>query len=242
MQIKIKLPVNTDIKIKPGTQVDFNDSIYQQDSADLATINYTDILKINAEDIFRYTDKFVGQSISSGEIIAHKKTLFKTNKVISQHQGIIERIDHLEGLIFIRPATAKTNEIKSFFQGKIISYDKKDLILTLEINSSITGIELLAPTDNGGGEFNIILDENRFFTLREDVINNKIVITDNITVNLATKLSALGASGIIYTEGSVPKNISSWQLINKDDIEKISRSKVKYVIISAFEKKLFLYN
>ena len=36
------------------------------------------------EDIFRYTDKFIGQSISSGEIIAHKKTLFKTNKVIKK--------------------------------------------------------------------------------------------------------------------------------------------------------------
>ena len=242
MQIKIKIPDNATLIVKPNSQVDFGMPLYDaDDEKDLVNINYTDVLRINPRDIFQYTDKFVGQGIDEGEVIAHKKSLFGSKKLVSQHQGTIERIDHLEGLIYIKTKQSIQSQINSFFKGKIVDYDKKTRILTIEIEGQDNSFDITQSNNDGGGGYDIILDENRFFTIREDAINNKIIVTDNITINLSTKLSALGAYGIIYTQGSTLKNILSWQLKDKSDIEKISKSKTKYVIISSFEKKLYLY-
>lgn len=237
MQIPIAYPSSFKCLLKNGQEVDFNTPYLEKDiSVDIA-IPVAKKLGVNPAHIFRYLKKYVGEKIDKGEILALKKGLFTTLKVVSENEGIIKEIDHQHGMVLISTINEKTTTINAFFKGEVVAVKNGKIILKVKKGEKFL---IKTSTDNFGGELFYLKD--RYLPFSGDQLSEKIVLAESVNDYLQSKIEALGATGfILLTQLPQPSNLHFARIKNIDDFKKILKLDFPYCLITKENSTIYFY-
>ncbi len=239
MQLTFSLPDLSSLIPEIKSEVKIGDKLFKIQKSGSVSIAISQPLKIKPADIFSVLLKNIGDSISADDILAKKKTLLSEKTVIASETGVISKIDHDMGVVYIETALDESQTYLSFFNGTIVGFDKKTDLLTIELLGG-TSYSLKSASAFGGGHLSI-LTEKDFFTIQEAEVDDHIVCVENLSNQIDAKFDALGAIGAVYLKGEGSKLEGYAQLINEAEFKKLIESKGKYIAFSGHEKKVVVY-
>jgi hypothetical protein len=237
MQISVTTAPLLKCLLKIGQRVDFNTPYLEKKTATAAQIPVAKKLGISPTHIFRYLKKFVGETIKKGEVLAIKKSLIASTKVVSEQAGVIAEIDHQEGTVTISSIKEKTDSITAFFKGEVLAIKKEEILLQVEKGESFS--IKTATWDFGGETFYL---PSLSSTLSTSQLANKILVSDTLSSYLQSKVEALGALGfVLLTKPTQPSDFPFAQIKNIDDFKKIKELHFPYCLISKTRSTIYFY-
>lgn len=238
MHLVFTVDSNSDLMVKKGQKVNFNDPLTTKKSPKEVKIPLSSILKISSDSIFKSLKKFVGDQVKKGELIAEYKGILSTKRYHSEFEGIIKEINHNEGIVIIETLSEENNTKHAFFKGDIININEKEI--TLEV-ANFKEYPLEKTTDDFGGE-TLLIDKDILNDISEDIVNGKIIITEKITPYQRVKIEALGGKGFIVLTSEheeIPHPVAI--LKQAQDLEKIKKIEFPYCIVSKKNNKIYFY-
>lgn len=238
MFITITLPERGELLAEKGTTIAQGDPLYRTKKEEARTINIAQKLKIKPQAIFNVLTKVVGENVKKNEVIASQKGFLSARTLRADHDGVIEKIDHLSGHVTVRIDKDANTIIQSFFTGTI--KDRENNHLIIEIEKGIA-IELeMASTDWGSASF-YLTDETRYFTINEEDIKNKTVIAEHLTPQMQVKCEALGAAGFLLVKKNRRIDLPHAIFKNPEEWIHVVESKKPSILCSALENKAVIY-
>lgn len=238
MQIIFKIPEKSHLKIQKNQEVDFQTPLYFTENEEINIIQISEKLKTKPEDIFNFLKKGIGESVLKGDLIAEKKGLFSSFCLYSDFEGVIKEINHIDGNLLISSVKEETKEYSCFFKGLIANIQENEI--TVEIKTKLD-FNAEKTDSNFGGEYILLNKEKDVFSLDADEIENKVIVTEEISGHLKSKCKALGAIGFIFVNGDFELDFNETQITQKV-LEKIQEKKHNYLSVFKSEKKILIYD
>ncbi|MBI4225484.1 hypothetical protein HY612_00015 [Candidatus Roizmanbacteria bacterium] len=237
MIITLFIPDDAKCLLKPGQDVDFNASFYEEKSRSEVNIAVSKKLHIPSDKIFKYLKKFVGDQINKGEVLAEKKSLIKSYFIISEYTGIIKEINHHDGNVIISTSKPQDNQVGAFFKGEVLEILKNQLKIKV---GETKEFNLKQASENFGGRTFYLDDASKPISAPQ--ASNKIMVIESITTYLKTKAEALGIKGFI-TLKSPPQDsdVPKAQIKNIEDFKKILQINLPYCLIDKQYSKIYFY-
>ena len=237
MNLIISIPEDVECLLKSGQEVNFNTPFLENKIITEISIPVSQRLKIAPDKIFNYLKKFVGDTFEKNEVIAEKKSLIKNNKVITEFKGKIKEINHTNGEIVVTTLTAHEGNIKASFIGEVIEIDKKQLKVKVKEGHEFS---IKSCTNDFGGEAFYLPDIDK--PIVEQQMDNKILITEEVSSYLESKTEALGAKGFVTLKNFTSEsNLNKTQLKNTEDLKKIFHLNLPYCLITKEYSKIYFY-
>lgn len=238
MVLTIHVPEHAKILIKPGQKVDFNIPFYEILGVSDYEIPLSKKLEVKPDKIFHYLKKFVGEDVKKGEILAVKKTLFSTHKVLSENDGKIKEINHDIGLIIISVKNDEANKVKTYFKGEVTEIKNREIHLKVE-NAKTFSLKKLS--GEFGGEV-FYLNSDKVPEIISANLEKKYVVTSLVTSYLESKVEALGIAGYI-TLHKLPEGTSLpyAQLKEIEDEKTIMKEKFPYCVTDTKSSTITFY-
>lgn len=232
MVIPIVVDSSKDLAISVGDAVDFSTPLYKTAKKKDQRIELAKQLEINPKHIFSFIKKSVGDGVSVGEMIAEKKSLFKTKRIFAEIEGIVKEIDHIEG-IFLIETQVKDNIQACWFAGEIVSITKR--LIEVKIGKHHACATKSITKDFGG--------EVYFFLPEETIPGSPVGLQMELKPYDCAKLSALNGKGIVtlheYKEHTdMPKAI----LKLKSDYDEIVKQKYSYCLAQSEHSTIIFYS
>lgn len=206
MQITISFPKNSKLHVEENTSVKLDDPFYSVGTDKTHDIQVAEMLHIKPADIFKYAKVSVHDTISSGDIIAEKKSLLKKNVVKAPIDGVISAIDHEEGVISISSENDSEQITPTFFAGEINTLDLENNTINITLPNGFA-FDVQSIDNDCGGKVSFI-EEKDTFTLDADDVAGNILITKHVHPHIEAKADTLGASGIVYCSGNPDSNVT----------------------------------
>lgn len=225
MQFSVRIPEGSELLIKNGQSVDFNTPFIKTNQATQLKISLAKKLSIPQDKIFRHLQKFVGEAIVKGDILAVKKNFLSTKKITSPVDGVIKEIDHVEGVLIVDTHTEDKAEEQCYFKGEITGIENNKV--TIKISKGLEAA-LKKTTQSFGGSVRYITStsEEDFKKLE---IEGCVVVAESLTAYLQAKCEALGAVGFV-TLIKLPESTSIPAVVIKEihDFKKIMNAAHTY--------------
>lgn len=245
MKIRLEIPKDAVLTAKVGSKLKFDDPFFSREKTEKISINVSSELQIKGDKLFHHLTKVIGETVTKGEVMAVKKGVFGSKKVRSSGNGTIAEINHMTGDVIIElsessPETQGESQ-SAFFSGKIDAFDNQTKVVTVVIDDAIE-IGLKSVSESGGGEMYFFSDEGHYFTATEDQIQNEIIIVSDLKSHITAKCEALGARGFIYLSTRPDLHVGGAQAEKIADFETLVKSKKKYILYSALDKKALIYD
>lgn len=239
MIIEVPFSSQDELLIKEGDLINLDTPLIKKARSKKVIINIAEQLNVNFLKIFNFLKKFVGETVSIGDILAEKKGLFKNKKVISPVNGVITQIDHNTGEMIIETQAENNQLLKAFFTGKI--YQIKNNWLHVKVKKGIS-FNIKNASGNFGGKC-FYLESLNFFSLVAEEVAKRIIIAEKIESVLQVKLEALGASGLItlYKLPTQSFTTNYCQLSNITDFNQIINFKYPYCLVISQTGKIYFY-
>lgn len=235
----LNIPIADDVNclLKTGQTVDFNSPFLEKKSTTDLSVEVAMKLRIPSHKIFNYLNKFVGDTVKKGDILAKKKALLNNAVVVSESEGVIKEINHLDGKIIISAENSKINRINAFFKGEVVELKKNNLKLKV---GQLHEFNLKIASDYFGGEAFYLKDSsNPMFATQT---SNKIMIIESVASYIITKAEALGIKGFITLKNPPQDSIlPKGQIKNIDDFNKILHLKLPNCFIDKYNNKIYFY-
>lgn len=232
----IPLPEHSKCLLKLGQKVDYDTPFIESQSQSQISIPIAKKLNIPSENIFRYLKKFVGDSIKKGELLAVKKSVFSTNKIYSEYEGIIRTVNHENGDINISIDEGEKNTLSAYFQGEVIEINRKEVKIKVLKGKDF---EIKYANFDFGG--NVIYLNNQQQISYTDLAK-KILVTESINDYLQTKSEALGIEGFVtLTKLALDTDLPFAVLKNKDDFKIIAYEKNSHCFVNKTSSKIYFY-
>lgn len=232
MVVPVSIDSSKKLNIHVGDVVDFSTPLYKTHKNEEQRIELSELLAISPKHIFSYIKKTVGDSVSSGEILAEKKSLFTSKKIVAEMDGIIKEIDHIEGIILIETKKQEGSE-NCWFAGEIASITKRHIELKMGRHYSCAAKSI---TKDFGGE-------TYFFQPDEAIPQRPVGISERLNAYNVAKLSALNGAGFItvfeYSEHTdMPKAVFKL----KSDYEVLMEKKFSYCLTQVERSTIIFYS
>lgn len=237
--INLSIPKNSQLLIEMGKNLDFQSPFYQIKKTLREKIPLAKLLNIDADKIYRYIKKAVGQKVRKNEIVAQRKGFFLEKKIFSPIDGEIVEINHENGEMIIA-YQSKDNKIKNcFFKGVV--KEIKNNIVTVQIKN---GLKILLNEVNlqAGGEIFFYKSDSLFFQISEEDIKDKIVITEKLTSHVNLKCETLGCSGFLFVEKEKRPSIPFGRFNSTNDFKRIIDNNFKYCLFSNIDQFVVFYH
>lgn len=239
MIIDLPIPENSNVLVKKGDKINFDNYLFDSNFSEKIKINIADELKIKPEKIFHYLKKLVGEEVKKDDILAYKNNFLSSKKILSPTDGIIKEINHNQGILIIEKKSQEKSKIVSFVKGTVESIEKNFIKIKLNKAQSFS---LKNKSDvNFGGEI-FLFNSSLFFQIKNENIENKIIIAEKLSSFEQIKLEALGAKGFVTLESLTEKtNVPYLRLKNIDDIKKILKNNFSYCTVIENSDKIYFY-
>ncbi len=239
MTISFHIPIDSDILIQKGHQVDFTTPLYRIGQTQTVEVDLATKLSTNPKNIFQHLKKFVGEGVQKGDLIAQSSSFLSSKSYFSEHAGIIKEIDHTRGILLMEITTAQENTIGCYFKGEIEDIDRNTIKLKVKHAKQY---EVTQATDFFGGPAIYSRDPEKG-SLSEEDVSDKVVIDDNIPSYEQAKYNALGAVGFVFFRTlSDYSKAPSARLKNEDDYKTIAVNKLPYCIIDKGTNTIYFYD
>ena len=231
----LEVPIDPERKlaIKIGDKVDFDTPIYTNKEKSEERIEVAELLAIHPKKIFHHLRKNVGDTVSTGDLLAEKKSFFSDKKITSHIEGIITEIDHVEGIVLIETQKETTIEY-CWFAGHVVEVAKKQI--HIKIGKHETFEAKYVEKDFGGM---LWLLTNPAQTSPQYPVG----ITEHATEYEVAKLEALGGRGLITSykyEGGI--SIPKAELKLKDSYKEIASKDFSYCFAQVHHSTIILYS
>lgn len=238
MLITISIRDSRDVLIKPGQKVDFNTPLFQDETIKEIIIPIAKKLNVPSAKIFRYLQKFVGDKVEKGEILATKKTLLSTNRITSESSGVIQEIDHTQGTIIVKSSQKNNKTHSSYFKGEVT--DVKKTTLTIKVTEGKEYPLKMVSNNFGGRAF--YLEKQSLSDLREDQVSRHVLISDSLSPYLQSKTEALDIKGYIVLRNPPQEStLPIAQIKNIDDFAEALKVHYEYCLIEKNSDKIYFY-
>jgi hypothetical protein len=231
MLINIPIPDNAKCLLKNGDKVDIGTPYLEYKTTSSVSIPIAKKLGISPTSIFKHIKKFVGEPLKKGDIVASKKGLFTSVKIMSEYDGVLKEIDHNEGIFIIDIDDGTNKKDLSYFKGEVETINKKEIQIKVK---SAKEYPLKQSTGNFGGK-TIYITNIKSIEINTDC-DNSICVAESISTYVQSKTEALGIHGYV-TLNKLPEETELPNVLLKqiDHMKKIFELKLPYCIID--EKK-----
>lgn len=238
MRLTIRIPPNAICLVHLGQKVDFTTPFYKKKTQAQVTISISEKLRVSPKKIFSYITKYVGDNVEKNELLAIKKDLFGTKKIISADKGIIKAIDHEEGKVVIENMK-EDQTTYAFFKGEIEDAKKDSISLNVGIGREF---EIKTANYDFGGE-TFLTDESSLNNLSTQSILNKIIVSESISSYLQTKLETLGAKALVTQKklNDFTSHLSYAQVKSIEDMKKILTLDFSCCYVDKIKNKIYFY-
>jgi hypothetical protein len=196
--LPILLPEGFSLKVSAGDKITAGQVIAEgQDKIHEEIIPIAHQLKLVPKKAIGMLKKNLGDSIEVGDILAVKKSMLSSQKVISEFSGTLVKIDEETGDLTVRTNQSGGNlkTIAAPADGIVESCDEKQIVLKTE-KQAIVAIDGIGGDSEGQIEYLADSDENKLGL----EIKGKILLTKNINRIYLFKTVGLEAAGIITEE------------------------------------------
>jgi len=196
--LPILLPEGFDLKVSAGDKIAAGSILAEgQGGVHEEIIHLASQLKLSPQKAIEALKKNLGDSVNAGDVLAIRKSLLGSQKIISNYSGIIAKIDESSGDLIIRVNGGGTSlkTIVAPVDGIIDSCDKQKIVLK-------TDREAMLAQDGVGEESEgeiVYLPDSDETKLNTD-IKGKILLTKAIDKIYLFKTIGLEAAGIITEE------------------------------------------
>ena len=170
MKLILKLPDDSLLKAQIGDSIEIGKPFYAIRVRQEKQIDIPKQLGINPNDIFKYFNKVIGDSVKPGEILAEKKSFFGLKTIVSEYEGNIQKIDHTIGIVTISTNTDKFITRESFVNAELVSFNKQRMLVAVEVSDGIE-FEISGPCEDGGGPTHYLKGSHDYFTVTDTDVN-----------------------------------------------------------------------
>lgn len=238
MVITINFPENARCLLKENQKVDFGVPYLEGKTESKIEIQVAKILDIDPSKIFHYLKKLVGEKITKGETLALKKGLFSTGRVKSEYDGVVQEINHNDGVVVLTTEVGDDKTFDAFFKGKVKKVEKGEIKIE---TGAVEEYRLSTTTsDFGGGAFYL---KNSETSLTSTDVSNNVIVAESVDAFSQVKAEALGAKGFVTINKIVDQTeeIEYAQLKNISDMEKIKKHNYPYCLIDKKNSRIVFY-
>ena len=221
-QITIKLESDWTVNTHIGDVLTFDTKIAEVAHTPSISENIpiAEILRFKPSKIFKHLKKNIGDKIYKGDILATKDGIFSTKKYIADSDGMLTGINHHIGEITLEKSTYDSNisSICALVDGSVASIDQKSL--EIKVGKTIV-INIKQPLNVRFGGKVVITDNSQAILLSLPQVEDNIIVAQELSEYILSKLEALGARFII-TSRSLSKVSPICIVVDKDnDIQAI---------------------
>lgn len=233
MLLSIPIPKGSSCLLKVNQEVEFGVPFVKKSVRKDISIEVSKYLDVSPSKIFNHLKKFVGEPVKKGEVIAVKKGVFSTKKMISEYEGVLKEIDHANGQIIITATQTSKDTLFTYFKGEVSEI--KNNLLKLKVKSG-KEYKLKDTGADFGGEVSY---DNNNSTME---LNSKVIVAESLTPFLETKLEAIGVAGFVTLKPmSDSVSLPVAQLKNADDFKEILKSHLSYCLVSKEYSTIYFY-
>lgn len=241
-QITIQLEPNWTINAHTGDHLTFATTIANVPHTPSVseTIPVAEILKFKPSKIFKHLKKNIGDKIYKGDILATKDGVFSTKKFIADSDGMLTGVNHHLGEITVEKFTSNSeiSEIQALLDGIVASIDQKSLVVKV---AKTTVIDIKEGLNERVGGKVVLTDNSQAILLSLPQVEGNIIIIDDLSDYVLSKLEALGAK-LIITSRVLPKSASICISVSQaSDIQAIVDFAPNAMYANATEKFLTFY-
>lgn len=192
MIISVSIPPGSQIKVKAGEQIDLKTTLFESTANADHSVAIAQKLGVPASKIFRYLKKFVGEEVKKDEVLAVKKGLLSTKRIVSDYEGKIKEIDHSEGQLIIT-AKGKKNTVYAQIVGEVAELKKNEIIIKVQEGK---GFNLKKASNDFGGEtfYWKGLESGSISNLE---IADKVLVAEAVSSYAQSKMEALDIVGYV---------------------------------------------
>lgn len=239
MQFTIHFPETAQCILKGGQDVDFNAPFLRNSIQEDNSFSVSQKLHVPPEKIFHYMKKFVGDSIHKGDILALKKGMITTQKLVSEYDGVLKEINHTDGTIVISQSKDTKDTVLTTFKGHVVEVERNKVVIKVKSGKEY---ELKKTSGDFGGPVFYIEHPDQTSVSSQDV-NQKIVVTEKLNEYLETKLEAVGVTGFVsLTKMGDNVSVADAQIKTIEDFHKIMKEHFTYCFIDAASSRIIFYN
>lgn len=239
MQFTVHFPETSQCVLKGGQNVDFNTPFLKHKVQEDSNFSVSQRLHVPPEKIFHYMKKFVGDTIHKGDILAVKKGLLSTQKLMAETDGVLKEINHTDGTIVISQSKEAKDTVMTTFKGHVVEVEKNKVVIKVKSGKEYPLKKTTG--DFGGSVFYIEHPEQTIFSSAD--VGQKIVVTEKLNEYLETKLEAVGVTGFVsLTKVGDNVSVADAQIKTIEDFHKIMKEHFTYCFIDSASSKIVFYN
>jgi len=235
--LKIPLLGNFERKVEEGEVVKEGEVLAQFSRLKVVEINLAQALGVKPKKLPLFLEVGVGREVEEGQILAKRKGLFKTLKVLSPISGRVEGLVEDLGILRIETKNEPI-KIRSPISGWVEKREKNFLILKFPA--------LILPAKAAFGQSSWGILENfsgeGIFNLKD--VEGKIVLIGELNLVVLNKLEALGGKGAVClkVEKEVEEGVeeSGVLVLSEDDFKKACLKAGKKAKLDVKEKRLII--
>ncbi len=193
--LPILLPEGFLANVKADDQVVVGQVIASNKGPTDEIINIPKALGINRHQAKKTLKKIPGDLVNIGDIIAEKKSLFGTQKIVlrSKAAGTVTRFERDSGNLVIKTSlTSSTKDIISPVDGIIAMCDNSEIVINTDKNVVVGE---MAQGGRVTGEIHVLTEDDSYH-LNANAIG-KIAVSKNITREMISKGMGIGVGGMI---------------------------------------------
>ncbi len=225
--------------IKSGDMVDFTTPLCRTSERKTYRIHISKYLGIEPKDIFLHLQKVVGEPIDRDEVIAAKKTRFGSKSYQSEFDGVIQEINHHEGIVTIETSSEVDDMTHAYFRGPVEKVIDKAVSLRV---SRFVSFPLRSAKLGFGGEIKFVESEQNLALLNHDSIRGRVIITKSIGPIDAVRLEVLDEAGtLVLEEPPVDSPDNKARIANPQDWATIHSVGLPYCIVDAAQSTIHFY-
>jgi len=237
MIITIIIPKDTKLLVKSGQTVDFDTPLVEKHLQTDIKISIDKKLGIKPDKIFHYLQKFVGETVEKDEVLAFKKGVFLSKKVISNYKGIVKEINHNDGMMLIACDVDEKKYFPAYFKGEITEIiNGSELRLKVKEAKEYEAKNI---SDDFGAQ---VFYYKKGADLNSANINCKIVVAKEINPFEQIKIEALGGKGFV-TLNKIPnmQKLPNVQFKKIEDFDHAVKNNFPYCLIQKSSSKIYFY-
>ncbi len=221
------------LAIKTGMAVDFNTPLYKGSTKREERIEVASLLAIHPQTIFTHLKKNVGDTVKKGELLAEKKSFFGQKHIVSDLDGVITEVDHIEGIVLLETQSDEFVET-CWFTGTIQAITKTHI--SLKVGSHQT-VEVKHIERDFGGSVWLMHSHT------DNAPASPVALAEKFTTYDIAKLEALGGTGFIATYAFTGETIlphTEFKL--KNGYEDAAKLTLPYCITQAHHSTIIFYS
>ncbi len=237
MKVPVKIPQSSEMLIEAGQRVDFTTPLLKRRGKKTIQIPIAEIMRFSPDKIFLKLKKTIGDRITQGDLLAEDKSMFGSKRYLSQIDGILKEINHVEGSLIVEQNSEDSDMLHCFFTGEVEAI--YDGYLDLKVKNAHKA-ETAEPIDYIGAELFYNSNDGSSMIVEDD-INGKCIVTEDLNPMDHSKIEALGALGIISVR-KIPSMALTQIILHKpEDFETILSKRYPFVIVGPEENTLYFY-